>query len=295
MRRRNWRKYNQNLVKRGSLTFFIDIKALDSQPPKGFRGRPRLYANPLIQMLLILKIQYRMPYRMLEGFSKNILPYLRKNLALPSYSIICRRAAELKETLPRLSSRRPQVILLDASGIKVYGEGEWKVKIHGKAKRRKWIKIHIAIDECSQEIVAMQITNGHTADCIAGSKLIDECPKTASVYKADGGYDTHKIRSKIKNRGARALIPPRKNAKPKCGSGERNRSISEMRGLGLDPLGRSLWGKLTGYSKRALVETSFSRLKRIYGGRFFSQGMDKQRVEGHLKCYMMNKMRKATI
>ncbi len=72
---------------------------------------------------------------MLEGFAKNILSRLYPNISLPHYSIICRRAAELEEQLPKLSSRRPQVVLIDATGIKVYGEGEWKVKVHGKTKQ----------------------------------------------------------------------------------------------------------------------------------------------------------------
>jgi hypothetical protein len=144
MRKRTWQEYNRDLVKRGSLTFFIDKQVL--QPPsktKKRRGRPRLFTHPLIQLLLVLKIQYRMTYRTLEGFAKSMLPLLQQDLVLPTYSLICKRASELEGMLPKLSKRRPQTILLDATGIKVSGEGEWKVKIHGKTKRRKWIKVHI--------------------------------------------------------------------------------------------------------------------------------------------------------
>ena len=80
---------------------------------------------------------------------------------------------------PELSKRRPQGIILDATGIKVAGEGEWKVKIHGKAKRRKWLKVHIAVDAKTQEILGLDITDGHTADCSIGEKLINRCPKGA--------------------------------------------------------------------------------------------------------------------
>ena len=97
-------------------------------------------------------------------------------------------------------------------------------------------------------------------------------------------------RKAIKDKGAQALIPPRKNARWDPKLQERNRGIAERRGLGLDDVGVSLWGKLTGYSKRALVETSFSRLKKIYGGGLCSRKMSSQKVEGHLKCLMLNKM-----
>ena len=105
MRKRNWHEYNQNLVKRGSLTFFIDEKALTQKPKENKRGRPRLFSNPLIHMLLILKSQYRLTYRALEGFSKSILPLLHASLDLPTYSLICKRASNMEALLPKLSWR----------------------------------------------------------------------------------------------------------------------------------------------------------------------------------------------
>ncbi len=292
MRKRIWQKYNQNLVNRGRITFYIDEESLASVPrPKRMRGRPRLFSHPLIQLLLILKIQYKMPFRALEGFAKDILPlFISNNIKLPSYSVICRRAPELGALLPKLSRRRPQIVMLDATGVKIFGEGEWKVKIHGKSKRRKWIKIHIAVDAKTQEIIHLEMTEGKVADCEIGPKLIANCPASAKVYLGDGGYDTRRCRKAIKNKGAKALIPPRKNARWDPKLKERNREISERRGLGLDDVGISLWGKLTGYSKRALVEASFSRLKRIYGGGLCSRKMSSQKVECHLKCLMLNKM-----
>ena len=163
-------------------------------------------------------------------------------------------------------------------------------KIHGKTKRRKWIKIHIAVDAKTQEIIHLEMTEGTVAYCEIGPKLIGNCPSSAKLYLGDGGYDTRRCREAIKGKGAKALIPPRKNAKWDPKLKERNHRIAERRGLGLDDIGTSLWGKLTGYSKRALVEASFSRLKRIYGGGLCARKMSSQKVEGHLKCLMMNKM-----
>jgi len=288
--KRNWHKYNRNLVQRGSLTFFIDPKALKTRPQKKKKGRPQQFTSALIQLLLVLKNQYRLSYRALEGFSKSILPLLEINTHLPTYSLTCKRAASVANQLPKLSTRRPLVALLDASGIKICGEGEWKVKIHGVAKRRKWLKLHIAIDAQSQEIIGLEVTHAHRADCSVGPTLIGKLPKSVHTVMADGAYDTASCRNAISSMGATELIPPRKTAKYRNHLSQRNQAISEMKGLGGDPLAREIWGKLTGYSRRSLVETAFSRLKRLYGDRLYSQSPNNQKIEVMIKCRMMNQM-----
>ena len=232
MKKRDWSKYNKALVERGNLTFYVDEDILKRNRQVKTFGRPRQFSHPLIQFLLILKIQYSLTYRMLEGFAKNILSRLYPNISLPSYSVICRRAAELKDQLPKLSSRKPQVVLIDATGIKVYGEGEWKVKVQGKTKRRKWIKLHIGVDERAQEVIALEVTAGNIADCKAGKTVIEKLPKSMKIMKADTGYDTKNIRSLIRKRGAKSLIPPRKNAVKKGEDKERDDALCEMRGFG---------------------------------------------------------------
>jgi len=119
----------------------------------------------------------------------------------------------MEALLPKLSSRRPQVVLIDASGIKVYGEGEWKVKIHGVSKRRKWIKLHIAVDANTQEIIQLEVSHGHQADCKIGPKIIGKLPKATKTIMGDGGYDTKRCRKAIKSIGAKELIPPRENCR----------------------------------------------------------------------------------
>ena len=176
------------------------------------------------------------------------------------------------------------------AGIKVYGEGEWKVKMHGASKRRRWIKLRIAVDEKTQEIIHLEITNGHEADCKIGPKIITHLPKSVDTVIGDGRYDTKKCRQVIHQTRAKELIPPRKNSRLSPTLVARNNAILEIKGLGGDQLAREIWGKLTGYSRRALAEISFSRLKRLYGERFFSKKMETQKVEGHIKCKMLNQM-----
>ena len=288
MRKRNWKQYNKNLVKRGSITFFIDeelLKPLKAQKNK--RGRPLMFSSALIRMLLLLKIQFNLAYRSLEGFAKSLLPRLAPGVILPTYSLIAKRAASID--LPKLSSRKPQVVLLDATGVKIVGEGEWKVKIHGKKKRRKWKKIHIAVDQSSGEIMALEVTDSCIADCTQAESLIEKCPKTVKEVKADGAYDSAKVRKAIRARGAVPIIPPPINARRGL-SPERDHAISIIKGLGGDILARSIWGKLVGYSGRALVESCFSRMKRLYKGGLYSRKKSTQTVEVYLKAKVMNCM-----
>ena len=156
-----------------------------------------------------------------------------------------------------------------------------KRKIHGPGRPRKWLKLHVALDEVSQEVVADVLTDSNIGDSSMVEDLLNQISGEISQVKADGAYDGQASRNSIKRRGAKPLIPPPKNAKIK-----HDRII----GLGNDDQARSIWGKLTGYSKRVLVETFFSRYKRLFGGSLFSKTIDRQRVENHLKIKILNSM-----
>lgn len=293
MRNRNWKEYNKELVQRGSISFLVDPKTLGQMRCRKIRGkigRPLEFSDPLILLLLMIKIHFHLPYRGLEGFAKSLIHQLRRWLEVPTYSLICKRVGRLELTLPRLSSRRPHTVILDGSGMKVVGEGEWKVKIHGKSKPRKWIKIHIAVDARTQEIVAEVTTESNVADSCMTESLLDQVPNTVQTVIADGAYDRNQSREAIRKKKAKALIPPPKNARVK-GSTERDFSILAIQGLGGGDEAKSLWKKLSGYGQRSLVETAFSRLKRLFGDRLFSKKFDSQRIENRARCLLLNKMR----
>ena len=294
MRKRNWKEYNRQLVQRGSLTFLIDPKLLDRKPSgKRKNGRPQEFSDQLIIMLLMMKIHFRLSYRTLEGFAESFFSLHNHEVKIPCYSLICKKAGHLKTVLPKLSSRRPSVVILDASGLKVCGEGEWKVKIHGKEKQRKWTKIHIAIDAKSQEIVAVATTESKIKDGQMTGSLLKQVPGSLELILADGAYDDRESRKEVKKKKAKALIPPPKNARLRGVDEDRDNALRIIRGLGGGKEGKSLWGKLTGYSMRSLVETAFSRMKRLSGERLFSKISDSQEVENILRCLILNKMRKA--
>jgi hypothetical protein len=296
MQKRIWSQYNKSLVQRGSVTFFIDKKTLDSIQnfqAKSTGGRPQEFPLLLIQFLVMLKVQFSLPYRALEGFARSIFEITKRWFRIPTYSLVCKKAKELALSLPKLSSRRPKVVLIDSSGIKVMGEGEWKRKIHGIGRPRKWLKVHIAVDENSQEIVSEILSECWVADSAMVDTLLEATGNSVKTVKADGAYDRKCVRNTTKKRGARLLTPPPRNARIHGIYPDRDTAISIIGGLGGDKVARSLWGKLTGYSYRVLAETAFSRLKRLFGPRLFSRTFDRQRVENRLKCLMLNEMRKA--
>lgn len=291
MRKRNWHQYNKNLVQRGSLSFLIDPKCLRYLKPKKRKGpgRPQAFSDQLILILLMIKIHFKLPYRMLEGFTK----YILNGIKLPTYSLTCKRASKLNMNLPKLSAKRPHTIIVDASGIKVLGEGEWKVKVHGKGRPRKWIKLHLAIDAKTQEIVAELTTESDIGDPTAFPCLFAQLNRRVKEVLADGAYDSGDIRDLIKQQGGKALIPPPKNGVCSGLDADRDQAVLDIRALGGDKIARSIWGKLTGYSRRALVETTFSRYKKMFGERAFSRTHERQVVENRLKCLLLNKMIRA--
>ena len=295
MRARNWRQYNKSLVQRGSLTFLIDPQSMKSMVPKAKkgRGRPLEFFAQFIEMLLMIKIHFRLPYRQLDGFSRSLLEQMKHLAKVPTYSLICKRARQLALCLPKLSTRQPTTVIVDATGIKVQGEGEWKVKVHGKGRPRKWIKIHVAIDAKTQEVVGEITTEASVDDGKAFPVLIDQVPNRMQTVIGDGAYDDKEVRELIKKKGGKGLIPPPSNAVCHGTDPDRDHAVLTIRGLGGDKLAKSIWGKLTGYSQRALVETTFSRHKKIFGDRFFSRTRERQKVESRLKCVILNKMMRA--
>jgi len=179
--------------------------------------------------------------------------------------------------------------------MKVVGEGEWKVKIHGRGRPRKWIKMHVALDPRTQEVVAEITTLSSTGDATMANHLLEKSGKRVKKVIADGAYDREGCRNIIKDRGAIALIPPPKNAKFRGDGGERDEALRLITGLGGDKQAKSIWGKLTGYSIRALVETAFSRFKRCFGDRVFSKTFEKQQLEISLKWFLLNRMIQAKV
>lgn len=293
----NWSQYNKSLVNRGSLTLWISedaIKKWKAAKNRHQTGAPLQYSDDAILCLMMIKMVYRLPYRQLTGLILSIFSLTSLTLSVPHFTTIAARAKSLKEMLKKLSKCTPRDLIFDSSGFKVFGEGEWKVRQHGKSKRRRWKKFHIGICPKTQEVVLAEATELEEMDCEMLPKMIRKAPKSVKTIIGDGGYDTFACYKACYDRGGALITPPREGAvpkeNPKPWEEDRNRAIEEIIGLGNGESGKKLWKKLKGYHCRSLVETAFSRFKGIFGSKLFSKLIDNQSIELLIKTLVLNKM-----
>lgn len=294
---RNWPEYNESLKKRGSLSLWISEDAIEKwQSPKTphFIGAPQQYSDDAILCMMTLKVVYGLPYRQLIGFILSIFAFMKVILKVPHFTTVAARAKLLGKHFKRLSKVSPSDLVFDSSGFKIYGEGEWKVRQHGKQKRRRWKKFHIGVCPTTHEVIVAEVTELETADCEIGPKLLKKAPQSVKKAIGDGAYDTWECYKSAYEKGQKLIVPPREgaifNEREEEWQKGRNDAVCQIIGLGNDEEARRLWKKLVGYHKRSLAETGFSRLKGIFGPELFSKCIDNQEVELNLKAYVLNKM-----
>jgi IS5 family transposase len=290
---RNWPAYNAALIGRGSLTLWVDDAALRSWrysgPPQ--RGAQYRYAETAIACVLTLRAVYHLALRAAEGLARSVVALLEVSLPVPSYSTLSRRAAEVAVALGAVPRSGPVHLVIDSSGFKIYGEGEWKVRVHGWSKRRTWRKLHLAVDEATGEIVAAVASATGVSDDEIVPDVLEQVPGAIAQVSADGAYDTHRCYEALEERGARAVIPPRRNAKlwqhKRCGGApwQRDENLRVIRHQG-----RRRWKQASGYHRRSLVETTFFRLKTLFGPALRSRQFPQQATELFLKVAALNRM-----
>jgi Transposase DDE domain len=235
----DWRDYNAALKKRGSLLIWIDKDMVWYQKPTGKRGRANTYSESAIQFCLTIKVLYNLGLRQTIGFVESLIKLANLDWSAPDYSTLSRRQKSLIVNIPARQNPNGLHLLVDSTGIKILGEGEWKTKKYGADYRRQWIKVHVGIDAETLEIRAIEVT-------------------------AEGAYDTKACHEAIAERGAEAAIPVRKNGKPwketSKGTQARNDALRAT-----ERFGRTLWKQLTGYHRRSLVETKMHCFKLLGG------------------------------
>ncbi len=210
-------------------------------------------------------------------------------LGSADFSTLCRRQRTLKVSLPYRGGTGPLNLLIDSTGIKAEGEGEWNARKHGGSKRRIWRKIHIEIDEETLEVRAVEITSSSVRDAPVLPDLLNQIPPNQDIgsVTADGAYDTRKCHEAIAARDAYAVIPPRKNAKPwkstSDGAIARNDAVNAQRYLG-----RTLWRRWSGYHRRSRVETKMHCLK-LMGQSLMARDFDRQVAEVQIRIPVLNR------
>ena len=188
---RNWPAYNAALIGRGSLTLWVDEAAIRSWRYTGprQRGAQYHYTDTAIACVLTLRAVYHLALRAAEGLARSVFELLEVALPVPSYSTLSRRAAALSLALGALPRSTPLHLVIDSSGFKVYGEGEWKVRQHGWSKRRTWRKLHLAVNEATGEIVAAVASEAGVSDDEALPDIVAQVEGDIGQVSADGAYD----------------------------------------------------------------------------------------------------------
>ena len=289
----NWRKYNESLVQRGSITYWFSDDVIDSweHPNDELKvGRPFVYSDTAIECLLVMRELFRLPYRQTEGLGRSLVKLMQVDVTIPDFTSLAKRAAKLGVSLDVAGRRGPIDVVVDSTGLKVYGEGEWKMRTHGKSKRRTWRKLHLAVNPKTQEIEAEVLTenSGHDADQV--QDLLDQIPVPVDTFCGDGGYDKWKVYGTLAEEGIQPVIPPQHNAKIKQHGNAsaaplpRDEAIRAIRRQG-----RKAWKKDVGYHRRSLSETAMYRMKCYFGNTLKNRALENQRTEARLRSKILNR------
>jgi hypothetical protein len=297
-RTRNWKEYNRSLVNRGSITFWFSKETVAnwySVERTGKPGHPDIYSDSTIQCGLMIKTVFRIALRALQGFVRSLIEALGLEIVCPHYSVFSRRAKELQIPLRRLLKPGEKLnVVFDSTGVKVFGEGEWKIRKHGYSKRRTWRKIHVGMCVESGQIVVSAVTSNNVSDDEAMLHMMDALDGTPlGDVLGDGAYDTLDCREAVYDRGGKSIFPPDKNAKLQKGKPlpallARDQAIRRIQELGDE--GRSLWKQEIGYYRRSRVETFMFRYKTILGERLAARRKWTQATEVAIKLDVLNRM-----
>jgi IS5 family transposase len=290
----NWREYEASLRNRASLTVWFTEEALagwKAQPRTTSGGQCR-YSDLAIETALTLRTLFRLAYRQSEGLIGSIMRMLGVDLPVPDHTTLSRRAAGLPVQPCQRSGMGALHLIVDSTGLKLRGAGEWLFEKHGTAKRRSWRKLHAGIDADSGEIVAFDLTDKDVDDAAHVETLLDQLAEAPASFMADGAYDRSAVLDAVlaRNPSARFIVPPCKGAVP----GPTAATAPTLRDhdvLAIKAHGRMNWQKASGYNKRSKVEAAISRYKRVIGDTLKSRTDDRRATEVAIAAKSLNRMR----
>jgi hypothetical protein len=281
-------------VQRGSLTFWISDEVLSewlSSDWSGEPGAPVFYSDIAIETIVTVKSVFHLGGRQASGFVGSIFTLMGVELPVPDHTTVSRRMGKLSICLPIEQGTGAWHVVVDSTGIKVFGEGEWKVRQHGVSKRRTWLKLHVGVDETTGEILAVVVSTNNFGDAQVLPDLLEQIDDDIEQVSTDGAYDTDGSYQAITGRGAKPVIPPRKNAviaqhgNCKAPPRPRDKTIRSIR-----KHGRKNWKQQSGYHRRSISETTMFRHKNAFGGAVRSRKFDNQATELICQCAILNRM-----
>jgi len=291
---KNWSEYEKALVQRGSITFWMSdgFEKRWLYTGEKQRGSQFDYTDQAILVMLTVKEVFHLTNRGVEGFVRSLFRMQKINLPVPDHSTLSKRGKDLKVNLPKKTSRSLNIVM-DSTGLKIYGEGEWKVRMHGVSKRRTWRKLHVGVNPEGGEIQAVLLTKNNVSDDQAVKELLGQIEQTIIDFAADGAYDKRKVYDNLNAHSpdVNILIPPRKNARIwKHGNTKTERLKRDQNLRSIRKGGRKEWKKNSGYHMRSLAETTMFRLKTVFGGELSARLLETQTTQALVRCAALNKM-----
>lgn len=290
----NWAAYDASLRQRGSLTVWFSEDAI-----AGWRAECRTtpggqsqYSALAILTGLCLRAVFRLTLRQTEGLIGSIIGLLGLDLAVPDHTTLCRRADGLDVPRPQSSPGAGAMhLIVDSTGLKFHGPGEWLVEKHGTRTRRSWRTLHIGLDADTGRIVAAELTRNDVDDGSQVGPLLDQVAGAVASFTADGAYDTGAVSAAVAGRhpDAAIIVPPRSTAMP-SDTAQTTPTQRDRHLQGITNNGRAGWQKSSGYNKRSRVEAAIGRFKQVIGNGLHSQTDARQNAEIAVAVHVLNRM-----
>lgn len=288
-RTKNWKSYNEALKRRGSLLVWLDRDMVWLAPRAGRPGRPPVFSDAAVQFCLMVKVLFGLPLRQTTGMVASILKLADLDWPVPDFSTLSRRQGKITVQITNRRGPGPLNLLVDSTGIKFLGDGEWLARKHGTHRRRQYRKVHLAMDTATGDIRAVEFTSSREGDSPILPDLLDQIPPDEDIgtVTGDGAFDTRRCHTAILDRGGTAIIPIRRNGrlwKEDCPAARaRNDILRATRHLG-----RAIWKNWSGYHVRSRIEAKMRGLK-SFGERIASRDPDRQTAEIHIRIALMNR------
>jgi len=291
---RNWSEYERALVERGSLTFWLSdgFEKVWKFSGEKQRGSQFEYSDKAIEIMLTLKEVFHLTNREVEGFVRSLFALMDMRLPVPDHSTLSKRGKTLQVKLPRKATGRMNLVM-DSSGLKIYGEGEWKVRKHGYSKRRTWRKLHLGIDPDNGEIQTVLLTENSVSDDAVVEDMLAQIEQRLLSCAADGAYDKRKVYEALNEHSPDVdiLIPPRRNARIWQHGNSKAKPLKRDENLRyIRKHGRQRWKEDSGYHMRSLAETVMFRLKTIFGSDLSARLLETQSTQALIRCMALNRM-----
>jgi hypothetical protein len=290
---KNWAEYDKALRDRGDITLWISQDAIDAwtPPQTGKRGAQPVYSDLAIETALTFRLLFHLALRQTEGFLGSVLQLMDLTLPCPDHTTLSRRNAtvEVRRQID-CASQGSVCVIVDSTGLKVCGQGEWHAQKHGEKKAKRWKELHIGVDDQGQ-IVAATVTESHEQDPSQVPALLSQVNQPFHGFVGDGMYDQEPVYASVEahSLGARVIIPPRKDAvlSPMASTAPTQR---DQHLLAIENEGRFAWKRMSGYYAQSHAENAFSRFKRTFGGGLRAKREDSQEREASLACELLNRM-----